>query len=468
MTRTTRVGLAAALVVAMLGLLIGGSASCSAGIGNPNPPEASPGDAAPEAAAVKDAAKDTRAADADGSGVDAALGEIPVPGEWLPIVGFPASCAARVAKDPLVSVSRLPWRACASGRVGCESFLADWGVPNQRSFRPVRLEPVFEDAKGIHVSYARNFGRPIGESQGWQSVVQLLHGDGEATWYSSDYCSLLVHGSRHGIAVSTLSIERPGTPEKTYHQLLGWSSWAKPTELEVAEAVLTPKLNISQGVARGADFLTLESTNFGGPIVGTAFRFAQRDFGRATVTNDLLSELPLPVPGGYVSLVATDPPTISFMPVEGGHRTIARPSPRYGMSYIALDRANANALVWSEHDGSDIQTLWTSPFSDTEAGLAKRLVAKLSYDYTFVANAGVVAAVVSPTMARIIRLSDGMGWDIPTEPGLELLTPLWVNDDSAWFILSKPDPIAVTVRSNSGAVRIKRSSLGPPTVPNGL
>ena len=83
-------------------------------------------------------------------------------------------------------------------------------------------------------------------------------------------------------------------------------------------------------------------------------------------------------------------------------------------------------------------------------------------------NAGVVAAVVSPTMARIVRLSDGMGWDIPTEPGLELAVPLWINDDSAWFILSKPHPIATSARSHSGAVRIKRSSLGPPTVPNGI
>jgi hypothetical protein len=237
-------------------------------------------------------------------------GEVPLPGEWLPMVGLPATCAVRMAKDAKLSASRLPWAPCASGRAGCEVFLADWGTLAQQRFRPERLEPVFEDAAGVHVTYRRAFGQQVPYTQ---VVTQLLHGDAEASWYSGPNCSILANRSRHGFGVSVVDVVAPGTPQKTIQQFLGWSTSTEPLRLELAQASLTSSLNLSQGVARGADFLTLESTNFGGPIVANAFRIGDRTFARSAPANDLESELPLPTTGGYVALVASNPSTAAFM-----------------------------------------------------------------------------------------------------------------------------------------------------------
>lgn len=468
-----RFGLATGAVVGGLGALVAASSSCSS-TPTPGAPESSPAEdaATPDTRRPVDAAKDVQFDTAPPVVDAAALGDAAFPpGEWLPIPGLPASCAARVAKDPRVSVSRLPWQPCANGRAACEVFLADWGRPNQRSFFPISIEPAFEDARGVHVSYTRDYGRYASEPQLRQSVVQLLHGEGEATWHSGAYCSPLVNASRHGLGMSVVFKEQPVTPDTPTQQFLGWSSWANPSQLELAEGVLTPALRVSQSLARGPGFLALESVNWGSSIVATAFRFADRDFARSTADNTLLSERPLPVADGYVSLVAsTRPYAINFMPLTGGHTPVVQPSPGSDIVFQALDRANNDAFVWAEAPGGleSGWVLWTAPYTTNPAAVVKRRVAKLDFRYSIVANAGVVAAVISPTLARIVRLSDGLGWDIAPEPGLNFVIPLWVNDDSAWFVTWKPDAAAPQVVAFSGAGRFGRAGLGPPTVPSGF
>ncbi len=425
----------------------------------PPGPQLEAGAEVPEAPPPRDASADVRK---DAPGVDAApwTGEVPIPGEWLAIPGLPDSCGARIAKDARASASRLPWTPCASGRSGCEMFLADWGVDNQFRFRPAFLNEAFEDAAGVHLTYRRSFSSTAPYSQ---VVTQLLHGEAEASWFSAPGCPLHANASVHGVALAI-----PHTSVK--RQFLGWSSLARPLGLETAEATLTPKLDLSQAVARGADFLTLESTNFGGPIISSAWRFGSRDFARATPTNDLLTEHPLPVPGGYFSLVYDAPPFAAFMPLEGGYRSVVRPALGYSVDGLQLDRANGDALVWSEVDDTIEQqhVIWTAPFATSEGSLVRRRVARLTYGYTFVANAGTAVFVRGLNSARIVRLSDGMGWDFQGEPGVNFFYPIWVNDDSVWVLVSKPDPVATTVPIFSGAIRIKRSTLGPPTVPSGL
>jgi len=394
-------------------------------------------------------------------------GEVPLPGEWLPMAGLPATCAVRMAKDARVSASRLPWAPCANGRAGCEVFLADWGVVSQQRFMPARVEPVFEDAAGVHITYRRAFGPQVPYTQ---VVTQLLDGDAEASWYSGPNCSILANRSRHGFGVSVVDVVAPGTPQKTIQQFLGWSTSTEPLRLELAQASLTSSLNLSQGVARGADFLTLESTNFGGPIVANAFRLGDRRFARSTAGNDLDSYTPIPTTGGYVAHVAGAPSTAAFMPLEGGYRVLARPAAGYKVDGIQLDRANGDALVWSEAELADDsqRILWTSPFASSESGVARRAVARFSWAFTYIANAGAVVAVPTLDTARIIRLSDGMGWEVRAEPGLHFLQPLWINDDSVWLIVWKPEPATPDIRIFSGAIRIRRSTLGLPTVPSGL
>jgi len=322
------------------------------------------------------------------------------------------------------------------------------------------LAGVFEDAAGVHLTYRRFFSPTANYDQ---VVTQLLHGDAEASWFSAPGCVLHADASVHGVALAI-----PHTAVQ--RQFLGWSSLARPLEVETVEATLTSSLNISQGVARGADFLTLESTNFGGPIVASAFRFTDRQFARSTPANDLDAERPLPATGGYVSIIPSDPPSLGFMPLEGGYRTLVRPAPAYFVNDLRLDRANGDALVWTEAEFADDyrRILWTSPFANTEAGVVRRRIARFDVDY-YVANAGVAVGILRETRnARIVRLSDGMGWDVQSEPGLGFLWPIWVNDDSVWMVISKPDPRTPNLSSFSGALRIRRSTLGPATVPNGL
>ncbi len=61
-----------------------------------------------------------------------------------------------------------------------------------------------------------------------------------------------------------------------------------------------------------------------------------------------------------------------------------------------------------------------------------------------------------------------MGWQFKGEPGVQMLYPIWVNDDSVWMMVHKPNPQAPNITYLSGAIRIRRSTLGPPTVPSGL
>ena len=394
-------------------------------------------------------------------------GEIPIPGEWLPVPELPATCSVRIAKDPKVSASRLPWKPCANARSGCEVFLADWGVDSQWRFLPERLDNAFEDAAGVHLTYRRYLAPDTGASQ---VVAQLLNGEAEATWFSGPNCILSASRSRHGFALSIVDVVATGTPERTVQQFLAWSTSLNPLRFEYVEESLTPSLKFSQGVARGANFLTLEATN-GGTIVASAFRFSDRQFARSTPANDLDAARPLPATGGYVSLVGSDPPTLAFMPLEGGYRTLVRPTPAYFVSDLKLDRANGAALVWTEAEFADDyhRILWTSPFANTEAGVVRRRIARFDQLDSYVANAGVVVGRIRESRnARIVRLSDGMGWDIESEPGTTFVKPIWINDDSVWMVISKADPRTPNLPRFSGALRIRRSTLGPATVPNGL
>ena len=94
-----------------------------------------------------------------------------------------------------------------------------------------------------------------------------------------------------------------------------------------------------------------------------------------------------------------------------------------------------------------------------------RQVAKLRFVSKIVARNGVIAIRPNEGLGRLIRLSDGMGWDLPTDDGLEFANPLWLNEEAVWFLASR--------RYNGGfpfnsGIRYARNALGPPTVPSGL
>lgn len=446
--RATLAVVGAFLVAGAVGL----SSSCSVGVlgvpdGGPLPdvPDAQRPDA-------KDAAR------TDGAMIQPPdPSQILLPGEWVTAGSLPEECGLRVSKKPEL-IPPFPWRPCANGIAQCEAFTADWddkAVP--RAFDPARLDPVWEDAAGVHISYERQMETA---SLFGYKIVQSMTGPGETAFViAHGFCGVLLQASRHGFAASF------NTPQKVSH--VGWGQVDRAFEIVTTPTTLTPNLNLYQGVARGDGFLVVEATNFGGPIVGAAYRLNERSFVGASPNHTLPNELPLPVSGGFVSVLDTAPSSVGFVPLAGSTQVLARSSTDGQISYLAMDR-KANSLVWAESSLTVLgdHVVWTSPMATSEGAMQRRKVARFSaYSSQLVANAGVAVVVLAPNLARIIRLSDGLGWDVPGEPGLQYVTGLWVNDDSVWLLASKVYSGGLPINS---AVRFSRASLGNPTVPSGL
>ena len=395
-------------------------------------------------------------------------GSVDLPGIWEPISGLPASCGARIAKDPKVSVRPFPWRACVSGRAGCEVFFADWGVPEEFLFELNLFDGLFEDENGVHISYHRTI-KTRGQ---YLAVVQRLHADVDlaivGTVDENSCTALKVAASRTGyattIAQTGAAAREAGVAIQTW---AAWSPIQAPNSLTVRRITddLAPFI-IVQGLSRGDGFMAFEQTA-GGGIFTSAFRFADQTLVKATPNYTLETERPLPSVGGYFALVATNPSTVDFMPLEGGHRTVVQPLPGNDVVGLKLDRANNDALVWMEKaraGGSII--LYTAPFTTDGATLQRRAVARLPTDYDGVANAGVFVYAYSVTGARVVRLSDGMAWELTGETEAPFVGSMWVNNTDVWFAttntLTGPGAGLIV-----GMVRLPRPT-GAPTVPSGL
>lgn len=420
----------------------------------------------PPSLTLIDGARDVAASDgpADRTGRDATLdatlppladATVSLPGDWIPLAGMPEGCGLRVAKDPTVAIRPFPWKPCANGISGCISFLADWGVPHNQ-FQPQRLEAAYEDGSGVHLASHRTYA--INPAGGETFVlVHSMEGPAESAFRMVNGCVVNIHASRFGLAIAAI--------ESSARGYVGHANSLRATDVRMVRASVSPTLFRYQGITRWSDYLVVEAN--GGPSVTTsAYPFSSEQFVAASPGHGLPLELPIPLPDGYFALAATNPPTIVFAPLAGGNRTVVRPSQGV-VTYYGVDRAAGNALVWTEATSEADHVFWTAPYATTEGALARRAIARAPFENGFVANAGVVAIVVGPKKARIIRLSDGMGWDVPAETGMDYIQPLWVNDDAIWLHASAPIPPA-EVLFGRGAVKIPRSALGAPTVAPGL
>ncbi len=119
------------------------------------------------------------------------------------------------------------------------------------------------------------------------------------------------------------------------------------------------------------------------------------------------------MPGGYLAILGDVPPRLGFVPDGGVARTIVRaPEGRY-VTFYSVDRKNGNSISWYEKDQETGElTLYSSPFATDEAGIVRRPVAKLARLAFGVANAGYFAYTVRENAMRVLRLSDGLGWDL--------------------------------------------------------
>ncbi|MBK8213751.1 MAG: hypothetical protein IPK71_08370 [Myxococcales bacterium] len=177
---------------------------------------------------------------------------------------------------------------------------------------------------------------------------------------------------------------------------------------------------------------------------------------------------PIPVPGGYF---ATADESLYFMPATGGSaELVVNPQPGNEVVSVDFDQRAGYAMAWLELDKTtEVATLWTAPFATTAASLQRRAVARLPTAYPFVFNAGMILARgASYTSFRLIRVSDGMGWDVAAEPDHASVDPLWVNDDFVWQWVSGSQPGEPGFPTKNVLLKLPRAPLGAPTVLPGL
>lgn len=379
------------------------------------------------------------------------------PGEWRAVAGLPEACGARVAVEPAAAVPPLAWRGCASGRGGCAVFEATWGARGDGlRFRPGALEPVFEDADGVHLAYLRR------DADHTLSIVQALDGAAEAAWRSPERgCLVVAAASRHGLAARAIVPDEARAGGAPHY--LGAAPRGAPVALTMTPAALDPRLPLSQSVARGATTLTIEAVGAGGGVRGAAFSIARGAFVPGAADGEPAVERPLPVEGGMIALAATVPSSLVWVSDAGARRALVTPSAGHHVTWFALDRARADAVVWTEAsiDGASPASLWVAPLAPGGVLGPARRVADVPADRPFVANAGVVAIVEAPDRARVLRLSDGASAALWREPDLAWTEPLWVNDEAAWFVVTDLEPHEAGFPARAGLVRVARPPLAP-------
>ena len=392
-----------------------------------------------------DAGKDAREASAP---VDA--GPFDIAGEWEKVPGTPSQCPVWSLRNPEV-IPAFPWKACANGRVDCQSFTSDWNTKGTvHAFLPQAELPAHETPQGVYVAYGR--GTSASEKYIYH-VLQSMDAPASAAFaLPRSTCASTFGGNQFGFSLG-LYFETEGS-------FLAVSPRAQPSGWVVNPAKVRPNLDVFTGTTPVPGGVLVTHTVLGGS--GYAARYDVQS--KAFFGPGPMSEQPRKLGDGFVALIAGTPPVIGYVPPAGGYQVLRRPAAGHGFFYVAIDQGTSD-IVWVEDDGNQNMTIWTSPAATTEAAMQPRRVAKVAFVSQVVAKNGVAAIIVNEQQARLIRLSDGLGWDLPTDEGLKLSNPLWINDEAVWLLASR--------RYNGGfpfnaGIRYARNALGPPTVPSGL
>ena len=440
-----------------------GIAACSGTTAPEAPDTGTSVDASPDNdAGAKDARVNDAIADASPDS-----GEL-FPGEWLKVPGIPSNCELYYAKDPAVSAPPFPWKACASGRQGCKYFAGVWPFPSDRYFAPHRHLTMFEDQSGVHISYLRHTLLPDFSGRGQSiSVGQLVDGAGEFALrgqVSVPSCTpTQFHAGPSGYSASIFQAFDLDASSPTVRMLVT-AERATPQTFKVfmLDGIAGP--GIVQGVVAAEGYSILNQFAGGRPS-SPVLRHSDGAYlpnGNPPVG----AENPAPVPGGYVAILTDPPARLGFVPDGGVAKTLVRAPAGSRVNYVSVDRKNGFALTWYEtNDITEEVTLYTSPFATDESGIVKRAVAKIAAPIFGIANAGYFAYQVRDKAVRVLRLSDGLGWDIDAEPGVPLMETVFVNEDYVWNIVSAGRE--EEARDRGGLIRMRRPT-PPPTIPSGL
>lgn len=369
---------------------------------------------------------------------DGAIAE-PLPGRWRAIAGLPATCGLR-ASVGAPALPPLGWRPCASGRAGCVASVAAWGERGDPfRLRPGTFEAAYADAAGLHVTYQRDVPR---EAYTLRVVETVPGGVDHALYVPRGACGATLAASRHGVAAAIAVVEN-GAPTP---YLARWTAGGP------AAATLAGRAGeLVQRAAVGAGLVALEVVTADGEVVTAAADAAPIAAPRVPA-----SQRPLPIADGFVAHVTSAPPRLRRVDGRGASAPLVTPAAGHGVVGFALDRARDDQLVWLEAaPGGGVTTLWTAALPPPgQAATPRRIVALPATIGTPVANAGLVAVVESPALARVVRLTDGASWTLPREPDLGWGYPLWVDADAAWLVASELGPDEPGFPADSAIVRV--------------
>lgn len=419
-------------------------------------------DAAPDVAKADGVAPDSSLVDANAD-VQTDAHAPWLTGDWDPVPCPGATCTEYVARDPGASVGALKWRACTSGRVGCQELVVDWTTFKGTTLSLSSKQPVVVGDNGTPYLLLSKFypERDYGASR--QSIAVVFPLNAKAVFArakvleGSDILSWVLIGQAgvvHGIA-----------SEAARSQTYRMSVWSAPNtfaQSKISYAAL--------GVGPGG------SPGYGVPNGSKLFQFLLPVGQRVVDINAESSSSigttldgPLAVPTGFVGLSLGPGLPLTYVKNDATIATLHSAPGGRTLSGFAIDEA-AQHLVWAE--SADIapasdSVLYEAPFAEKAADLVPRRVTAfddpggLGGGY-MIANKGSALLRVSETRVIITSLTTGASWPIDADPGKNFLEPIWVDDNEVWLSVG-------TIRGNGADFdsihRITRASLGAPTIP---
>jgi hypothetical protein len=404
------------------------------------------------------------------------------PGSWRPFPGAPTRCGMELSESPEVSAPHMEWKDCASP-AECRYLKENWRVTKitRQVIITRQAEHIFVANGKMYAHYLRLLDDGVG------FALEVVEEVGVGTVYAAyvpndpdESCAAGLTASANGIGSFAFSQTASNTEQIDYWA--GWSALASP--LAISTRAISPsetgigKTAVSGSLSFGPNALHMEAA---GLSLTRVFTLNTTTKALSYASNNppvMGTELPRWTPTGVMVLGDQAPYSLRFMPVGGGNTVVAAPSAGYNVTFAGLDRARSNALVWLETQEGAVDrknlTVYTSPYAENAAGLVRRQVAKLpdpnaatgTFFDGFVVNAGMLLTVTSSSNLRLMRLSDGMGWNIGLRgPATGYTEALYVDDDNIYVGM---DAVSGAARNQNGIVQIPRASLGEPTIPNGL
>jgi hypothetical protein len=153
---------------------------------------------------------------------------------------------------------------------------------------------------------------------------------------------------------------------------------------------------------------------------------------------------------------------------------LAAAQPGRFIQFFGVDRTNSDTLVWVDGiPGDEVLTdrkLWSAPYPPSGGAIVPKPVARVADTggNEIAVNAGAALLLDGEGDARLVRLSDGRGWQIPKNPHFRYIQTLWVDERYVWLHATTAVMSKTPQWYGNALVRFERAALGEPTIPSGI